>query len=269
MYMDVIYSYTCHESPDAFIDTLRNLIYYNTGLNIAIIVHCNPYMYAELTRLAVNLAAPVLLNNIITNKRMYTFDIIKAQCENILFCHDRGIKARYFVPLASNCYFHKHVTRELLHEYTSTPVPDIVPGIQPKSGWSGWQHLVCNPAMLAKLESDIGLRQDMYYCQSHEGQILEYVAAVKMAQCVIDLPVERETMFEESIIASVYCCLTGKAPRLSLNHIFWNRWPSVVPSIEDILSCEVPCVKRVSRNYGDPIRVWQRSLTGDYAGTTM
>lgn len=261
----MIYSYTCHEGPEAFIDTLRNLIYYNKGLRIAIVVHCNPYMHARLTEQlrALKLSAPVLLNDTVSNKRMYTSDILVAQCQNISFCHRFNLRARYIIPMASNCYFHKDVTLELLEEYARTDATDIIPGIDPDGSWSGWKPLTRNPKILNILERDFGLERDQYHCQSHEGQILEYDAAVKIAQCVLTLPFEEETMFEESLLASLYCAITKRRPAHRLTHIFWNR-ASVAPSIEDILQCKEPCVKRVSREYTDPVRVWQRGLTGDY-----
>ena len=85
--MDIIYSLTCHEDPDSFMDFLRNIIFFNKDLKITIIVHANQFMFDQLNGKLKNHL--VLLNNRKFNKTLYTIDIFRSHIENFEFCKEK------------------------------------------------------------------------------------------------------------------------------------------------------------------------------------
>ena len=101
--MDIVYSITCHESPESLIDFLNNIFYFNNGIKISIVIHANRFMYTELSSKISN--KNVYLNNITLDKRRGTIDIFRGHIENFGLWKEMEIDMKYFIPLASNCYF--------------------------------------------------------------------------------------------------------------------------------------------------------------------
>ena len=257
--MDVIYSITCHESPDSFIDTLKNIFYYNR-LNIAIVVHANHYMFIALQN---HCMKNVYLHDKPYNKRIETHDICKAHIENFRYCRDNNIIAKYIIPLASNCYFHSFVTLDTIESLLSKREKIENPPVVFHTDWHWpvfYQNRYIN-SCLAK-EGYLSL-----YGYQHEGIILEYSSINKIVDLVDKYSiwdhVEREAIFEEYFIQTIYT-YESKHSLATLCKVFWNN-VNYTPSIDQIKTCELPCVKRVHRSYNDHVRVWQRTITNNYS----
>ena len=108
---DIIYSYTCHENIDSFLDTLKNLFYFNKSQKVLVIINSNDIMYNELT----NKINTYGLENIKlypypSTKKINTYDILNSHIQNFSYCIDNNIKSKYFILLASNCLFHKPIS---------------------------------------------------------------------------------------------------------------------------------------------------------------
>ena len=63
--MDIVYSIIGHEEPEAFLDFMKNINYFNKNLKICIIVHANDYMFLKLQEKVEH------LNPIHYNKNLY------------------------------------------------------------------------------------------------------------------------------------------------------------------------------------------------------
>jgi hypothetical protein len=200
------------------------------------------------------------------NKIMYTYStVVKPQVDNYIYCKKNNIIAKYFIPLASNCYFHKKLTKELIQSYLDQRTPDKKP--QNFSTWL-WPRILHNKKINTIL-SDIGVS---YFCPyQHEGIILEYDIMDKISDIIISNDfsgkIEYDTSFEEYLFASIYYYLTGYNIT-SICHVFWNK-PQYQPTIADIVVCNKPCVKRVDRKMTNIIRQWQRRLTSNYGQMSL
>jgi hypothetical protein len=250
--MDVIYSMTCHEDPDSFLDLIKNIKYFNKDLKICIIVHANDYMFKQLQGKIEH------LNPIHYNRTLNTIDFFKSHIENYDYCIKNQIDMKYFIPLASNCYFHKFVKLEYLDELINQSLP---PTPIEKVNWH-WPSILLNK----KININVG----ELYCHQHEGVILSKEIGLKISEhCKkydIFNNVEINTLFEEYLYASLYSKFTGKSIQ-TLCKVFWDE-PGYSPTLPKIINCETPCVKRVSRNYNDPVRIYFRNLTNNYENTS-
>jgi hypothetical protein len=110
--MDVVYSLTCHEEPEGFIDLLKNILYYNKNIKVGIIIHANDYMFSQLNGKFTN--QNIFLNNKTMNRSAIAIHIFQSHIENCGYLKQNNISYRYFIPLASNCYFHKFVDLEYI-----------------------------------------------------------------------------------------------------------------------------------------------------------
>ena len=260
--LDIIYSYTAHEEPEVFIDTLRNLFYYNSNLDIAVVVHCNIYMYDALKKIDIeNKYKNVYLTDSPYNKTFGTFKTItQPHIDNFLYCKKLGIISKYIIQLASNCYFHKHITSDLVDMYMSSRA-----SIKQEFNYStwAWPNILKNKVINTILSSN-GI--NYLCCNHHEGTIIEYTIMNSITDIIVSnelsKKIEYETVFEEYLFASIYYHLTG-FHIASICHIFWDK-PGYQPSIKDILACDAPVVKRVDRKKTNIIRMWQNKLTSNY-----
>jgi len=246
--MDIVYSLTCHENPLSLIDLIKNIQYFNRNLKICIIVHANDYMFSELKGKVEH------LNPIHYNRSAFTVGFFKSQIENFDYAVSKGIDMTYFIPLASNCYFHKPVELDYIKSLLDNS-PSPIPFKQ--VGWH-WSKILQNK----KINLNIG----QLYPFQHEGFILPKQIAQQISEHVrihdIYNNIECETVFEEYLFASLYAKLTGKQPQ-TICKAFWDL-PNITPSLEEIINCESPSVKRVSRDYNNAIRVHFRKITNNY-----
>ena len=247
--MDVVYSITCHEDPASLLDLIKNIKYFNKDLKICIIVHANHYMFKQLQGKIEH------LNPIHYDKTVFTIDLFKAHIENYDYCIKNEIDMKYFIPLASNCYFHKFVKLEYLDELINQSPPPTP--IKEKINWH-WSFILLNKKINMNIEE--------LYSSAHEGVILSKKTGLNISEhCKkydIFNNVEKNTTFEEYLYASLYSKFTGKTIQ-TLCKVFWDE-PNYTPTLTQIINCEAPCVKRVSRNYNDPVRIYFRNLTNNY-----
>jgi hypothetical protein len=194
------------------------------------------------------------LNPIHYNRRNVSIDIFKSHIENFDYAVSNGIDMKYFIPLASNCYFHKPLTLDYIKSLL-----DNSPNVTPTEtvGWY-WPSILLNK----KINSNLG----KLYMSAHEGFILPKQIAEIISQHVktydIYNNVEDNIPFEEYLFASLYSNITGRKPQI-ICKVFWDA-PGYTPSLEQIINCEFPVVKRVYRDYNNPIRIHFRTLTNNY-----
>lgn len=266
---DIIYSYTCHTEPDAFLDTLRNLYYYNKNINFACILHCNSLMYENIKN-KITTFKSLYINDKVWEKTYGTYDILHAQLQNIEFCLNQSFRSRFFIMLASNCLFHKHIDFSIIcNQYEKSPPPEepLNQFTQPmkQDGWFHWPAVYLNHRIAISLLNE-GF--DKIYKQYHEGLVISFEHA-----CIIYKIANKHnfynsvdyilTPFEEYIIGTICTKLSGKM-LISLCKIFWDL-PGYYPSIEQVQETLEPIVKRVHLDFNDPIRIWQRELTNNYS----
>jgi len=258
--VDIIYSISCHEEPDCVIDMIQNIFYYNKDICCNIVVNTNVHMFDELKKRQIE-SPCVFLEDNPTNKRIESYDILKSHISNFLYCRKNAITSTFFIPLASNCMFHKPVC---LNTISSSVVNSIHTSYKVNYNKWHWRNFFKNPRMIHTLESS-GISE--FYPSQHEGVVIPYDIMGQIVDLTIEKNLEQlveyNTVFEEIILSTLYIHISGKQ-LYSLCKVFWNK-PNYLPNINDIQREPLPCVKRVIRAYNDPIRVWIRTQASNYS----
>lgn len=259
--MDILYSITAHESPECVIDLINNIFYFNKGLIISIIIHTNTYIFNELKDLNIK---NVFINPKILDKRYATIDILIGHIQNFTFSEYLNMKFQYFIPLASNCYFHKYLTLDYIKLSLEKSENAIPHRNYDHNGWHWWTSIFQNKKILQILLDN----QDCIdlFVNQHEGQIhtyetISYISNIIMKYKIFDI-VESQICFEEFMLPTLYAKYTGKKV-VDICNVFWNL-PNLRPNIEQIESSEKPIVKTVVRDIDDPIRIYFRKKTNNY-----
>lgn len=265
-FFDIVYSVGCHEHPDGFIDFLRNIFFYNKELSVCVLVNCNEPLYENLSKRMEEFETRVYLLPNPWKKTLFTYDIFETHIQTIEFCDKKNISATYFIPLASNCMFHKMITSEYLSSLPYTPVDITDKTKHPYTVWH-WPEFYKNEAVLKILNSD-----SIYNYQGnlHEGLVLSFDIMKKIEKYVktknIKEQINNQVGFEEILFGTLYAYFTGTTPP-SFCRIFWGN-ERYRPSILDIENTNEPCVKRVLRDYDDPVRKWLRERTENYVNNS-
>jgi hypothetical protein len=263
MTYDIIYSVGCHEHPDGFLDFLRNLFYYNKAFSVCVVVNCNRFMYDALHDKIDEFSGKVYVMPNPWDKRMYTFDILETHVQTMEYCKKLKLSATYFIPLASNCMFHKHLTCDYIVSLRSTPVDIADPSGHPQTNWQ-WPMFYRNVTITNILNAD-GIFN--YQGSQHEGMLLKFDIMEKIATYLREKncynQVQCQFPFEEILLVTLYAYFTGQKPPL-ICKVFWNN-PGYMPkSISEIEETTEPCIKRVMRDYNNPTRKWLRERTNNY-----
>jgi hypothetical protein len=265
--MDIVYSILCHESPECLIDFLNNIFYFNKGLSVSVIIHSNRFMYTQLLGKINN--KNVYLNPNTLDKRRGTIDIFRGHIENFGLCKEKEINMKYFIPLASNCYFCNFVTLDFIDNLilNSKPV-DYAHGVNADE-WKiprKWQwHGILKNNKINRLLKTQGVEK--LFGGQNEGLILDKNTMDILNNFIykynIFENVEADTVFEEYLFTSLYTSLTGKMPEY-LCFVFWDM-PNYKPTLSQVLACDKPSFKTVQRSMNCEFRLYFNKKTNNYA----
>ena len=272
---DIIYSYLCHEDIDSFIDTIRNLFYFNKSQKILVIVNANDFMYNELkNKINSQEFINVKLYPFPNTKRIGTYDIFEAHINNFIYCNDNNFISKYFILLASNCLFHKFINMiEINNLINNTKKLDLNTDIISDNfnAWH-WPNFFKNDKIIDifiinSKNYNIKLSNKYHFIRNqHEGIILEYEIFNIIKKFMLDNKIkeniQNQIYFEEIFPVTLSTWLTGKYTA-SLCKVFWEL-PNYKPTLENINNELLPCVKRVERNYDDNIRKTIRENNNNY-----
>jgi len=256
--LDIIYSILCHEYPESFPDTIKNFIHFNKYHSIKIIVNPNIFMHDTLAKLYENNPTIIFHPNP-WNKVKYTYDVLEGHIQNFEYCKENNIIGKYFITLSPNCMFHKEVILSEIDSgiLLSPDITDISEKIQ-HSGWN-WPGFYRNNEIVNILNNS-GIYN--FKGSQHEGFVIEYNIFNKITEFIrnhkIKEKISDNTTFEEILTQTLYIHFTNKKPYY-ICKIFWDL-PNYMPSIDDIIKTDAPCVKRVSFSSNDPVRQWILSL---------
>jgi hypothetical protein len=257
---DILYSVGCHEHPDGFLDFLRNVFYYNKACTVGVVVNCNVYMYTALKDRIGEIPNVYILPTP-WDKTLYTYDIVKTHVQNFEYCKTAELSATYFIPLSSNCMFHKQVSIDSITSLCGKK-HDTSLKTCTHTGWL-WPIFLQNKNIVAQLNRD-GIYN--YAVIQHEGIILQFPIMGKIVSYLrentIQQKASRDTVFEEILLGTLHAHFTGYMPPL-LCKVFWDK-PGYRPTITEIEDTSEPCVKRVQRTYDDPVREWLRERANGY-----
>jgi hypothetical protein len=269
--MDIVYSVTCHEDPESFMDFLRNIIYFNKDLKILIVIHSNHFMFNELIKKINN--TNVYLNENILDKRRGTIDVSRGHIENFGLCKQNKITMKYFIPLASNCYFSNFVTVDFIDklildsndvDYTYEVNSDHY---RSSRTWQ-WDGILKNNKINTCLQNE-GV--NTLFGGQHEGLILNETIMDALYNFTYKYNifniVESNTFFEEYLFTSFYTKITRKMPQY-VCLVFWEM-PGYRPTFDQMLTCNKPCFKSIQRNINDEFRVYFNKKTNNYEGVKI
>jgi hypothetical protein len=264
---DLIYLITAHQSPECLIDLIHNIFYFHSTLRICILLHLSEPLSLQLQPTHEH----IMIYPKPWNKQAgFDFSIMKKHVELIEWSIQLGITTDYFIPLASNCLFHRHVTKEWLQEQYKVNNQVQLRTTFTDTDWH-WPLFSKNKRLIAFFNEQ-GIHEWISY--QHEGLFLPYEAAIQLYQFITTHAIESliETMcpFEEVLLPTLLYHYTKRFPH-SLCTIFWKRgiitlWEDVhgciiasndhTATIEDITTSTTPCAKAIPLVYDDPIRVW-------------
>jgi len=252
--IDIIYSVLWHESPECFSDNIRNITYFNKGHSIKIIINSNLFIYDAFAKLYEN--DPItLFHPSPYNKVKYTYDVLEGHLQNFVYCKRNKITAKYFIPLASNCMFHKQVILpEIERNLLLLPdVKDISENIK-HSEWH-WPKFYENKKTVHILNNS-GIYN--FKGGQIEGFVIEYNIFNKIADYLNEHNIKElltvHTSFEEILIPTLYSYFTNKG-QYHICKVFWDI-PGYTPTIDQIINTNEPCVKRVVLDINNPVRKW-------------
>ena len=261
---DIIYSLTCHESPECIIDLLNNIEYFNKKLRYLVIMQINDYLlkyFLENPQLLWNKISKIIINDYVYNNTLHTYDLIEAHCKN--FEKVKDINFKYFCLLSSNCLFKKEITKDFL---------DNLYNKQEKSKEERITETKVKGAQLVNFEKNTLLselfkkQKAPLFVYQHESAlykkgIFQYI----YNYCKIyDLKnkITHNIAFEESIFPTLeYKQLGYLCPRFC--KVFWDM-PEYTPTIEQIRDEEMPMVKRIPRIYDNILRKYIRESNNNY-----
>ena len=255
---DIIFSILCHISPECFVDTLENLIFFNKANRIKIIVNSNNFMYKSLADKYKDNSTIMFYPNP-WDKVGSSFCILEGHIQNFEYCKNNNISSTYFIMLASNCMFHRQLTLSEIEIglMTSENVTDISQKNIIHQDWH-WTAFYQNKKIMNILNNNNIFNLKHGQC---EGFIFEYDMYDKMVDFIqknkIKDLITSTTVFEEILPHTLYTYFTKKKP-FTICRMFWEL-PKYTPSIEHILNTQEPCVKRVLLDMNNPVRVWIRS----------
>lgn len=252
---NIIYSYTCHEEPKTFEDTLNNLFYFNEP-NIAVVIHCNEKMYKELPKVLEKNKNrdKIYINDIYYSKNTWNYTILKGHIDNFMFCKKNKYKSVFFIPIASNCMFKTNLYLKDLQKIIKTPYVHEY----------DTNHICLNSnKKINDRMYGIGVKKIIQAL--HEGMIIPYNIMDKITTFVIENDIEKlietETVFEEFILSTLGSFYLGNDIQ-SICKVYLNDGET--PSLDLVNNQSEPCFKRVSRNYDDPRRVALREKNNFY-----
>jgi hypothetical protein len=251
---EVIYSLTCHESPDCVVDLLKNIRYYNRTVNYAVVIKMNNAMYDHFERSReLDQFDNIIVNDFVFTSKAHTYDLAEAQISNFNKVKSKSFK--YFCQIASNCLFKKELTSYHLDNEIKETLPEKIPN-EHLNNWNINQKL----SSLFK-EMSIEL-----YNYQHEGALYEKEQFEKIANFCekFDLKnkVEHNIAFEEVIFTSLDSYF-HKYVRPRICKVFWDM-PAYTPTIEQIEQENLFMVKRIGREYNNPLRKYIRDYSNQY-----
>lgn len=257
---DVVYGITVHEQSLSVEDLTKNIQYYNHTLKTCIVLNGSSDIYDAVKHLETTHVRVICSPR---PRRMVTYDILEGYLEVFEYCAANSISADYFIPIASNCMFWKEVTKDtLLGTLGKSTLQSTSIQIRHTGWW--WPKIYANANIVSILGS-----QGIHNLKSsqHEGVVIEFSIMEKISTFIkehrIKENVQYQTVFEEFLLSTLYTYYTGRDLG-SLCRIFWEL-REYSPSKEHILACSLPCVKRVSREYNSPVRVWLRERAENYS----
>jgi len=263
---DIVYSITVHEAVDCYYDMIRNLFYFNKGIRIFVIVHCNPFMYSALKSKPIQ---HVALNPNATNKTYFTYDLPEAHIDNYMYCFNNGIQCKYYITYASNCMFHKQLELSFIErlfieepEYEAQKYHTA----ERMSRWPSVNFFLRNTYLINRLK-ELGMGE--IYPYQHEGVVFESYIYKELADFLITNNIKSMikypyACFEELLIPTVYVNIKKQGP-VNICRLFW----CLTPTIEEIKLLVEPAVKTIERKYDNEVRVWLREITNSYEGTEL
>jgi hypothetical protein len=266
---NITYSILCHEHPESVVDMIKNIFYYHKDISCCIIINSNHALFAALKDIQTD---HVKLSDKPFNKQIFTYDIMKGHLINFKYCKEYAIESKYFIPLASNCMFHKSLTLDYiensLHNILSKEESQYVKRHRqftdtPFTTTWQWPKFFRNKRIHSILEG-AGIRA--YYGNHHEGTVYPYPIMNQIVDFIethrVEALIEHQAVFEETLLPTLYYHFTGQHIA-SLCNVFWEI-PNCQPTIKHITETNYPCVKRVDRDYNNLVRVWLRKRAENY-----
>lgn len=257
----ILYSLIVHESPECFLDMIKNIYMANQKQKVYVVVHCNREMYILLTHMVKRnptLTEHFMINPIFFDKKLYQKDLMNAHYQNYQFMKKRGFIFNYFCLLASNCMFVKSFD---IHEIEDKILDENEYTQNVENGLKNWDFERKTLMNKGFIQFCLHHRMKLIH-EPHEGaiykskifeKIIHYTRRFELMKKIrTRVPVEELLL----PILENYIC-NGLNPRIC--KVYWER-KNFTPTIEDIDLKENYMIKRIDRKINDRLRVYIRNM---------
>lgn len=285
----IIYSILVHEQEDVVLDLVKNIFYFNKSIPCCIILNCSIDLYSKINAKFKDVKH-LYMNPKPVNKKWATYSLFEAHLDNYYYV-SRNISSSfdYFIPLASNCLFHKEFTlgflnKELDTVYDDYRISEPILHISPNNAqfiFNKTKILFENKGLVDFFES---LSIKIVYSQI-EGAIIdkdtmEYIYRFVTYYDLKSKITKDSHAFEEVIYGTLYM-KKNKKMMPHMCKVFWKKDPETiinylskyffnttrelnVPTLDELNEINEACVKNIPRNMDNNLRVYIRTKASNY-----
>jgi len=202
-------------------------------------------------------------------KRRFTFSILKAHLNNFQFLTNANINFDYFMMLASNCLFFREFdfneTLKARRKAEKTGYVCLVGG-EEKPAWCHWSGFYKDKCIIKVFEEN-----DMpLYTTFHEGFVCSKEEFRDMYQFIamhgIENKITAQVPFEEILPATILTHYS-KQRIVPICKVFCKEKFLNVDVLHRRMPAHIFCIKRVERDYNNPLRMHIRNACDNYGIT--
>ena len=278
---DIIYSVLAHEEPEVLINFIKNIFYFNSTIKISIVLNCSEKLYSDINYYIKDIDG-IFNNPYPSNKKWATYSLFESHLNNyIFFTHHLKLKFKYYIPLASNCMFHKQFThtilnKELLNTYNDYRNSESIYDMSNYNNYWNWLPRIViryNKNIIELFKKD-GI--DIHISQV-EGCIIDYDTMEYIKNYVeknsIKELIDLDLQFEEFLFATLYFAKNKRGiPHMC--KVYWNAYSFIkslfvgndynVPTIQELNNTEEVCVKNIPRKMNNELRIYISEIANNY-----
>ncbi len=269
---DLVYSILVHENIESIFDLIKNIRYHSVGIKHCIFIHANTAIFQPLNDNLKLFGEYVYLHPQPANKEWGTSGLLRGHTACMKYLLEKNIAFKNYVYVDSNCLFHKEITSAMLQEYLSkegnmkiaedAPIEAIQKNNYEYPVW-WWNNFFKNRTLVENIVAyGIGTMRavstvGLIYPRNTCIDFLAFLDTIQFEKNII-----QETFFEEMLLGTFYYHKYGRLPS-TLARMFWDI-PYYRPNHYQIMAESMPMIKRVYREYDDPIRTWIRLKSNMY-----
>lgn len=225
MRLDIIYSLCAHESAECLFNLYENILKFNEGKNVLVVVSINQHLCDELRSYELNDYPKLLINPKITEKQKFSHHILFGHFDNydLIRLNDFDL----FCTLASNCMFVRKPDWNQI--YTETPRLNVTTRIfmVPDTTKSLWDEFIKNEHIVEVFEKE-GVEPTLINCEGsfYRKEVFNYIYYFCILNRITKEAFTNDvTPAEETVLPSIERLATGDVSK---------RYCGLIPEINEM-----------------------------------